>query len=70
METSVTSIGRFLKVLGDMVSIKSSLANVKGNTFHIKLLWLLFGQLLENVGLLFNLASGHSVGRLINVATL
>ena len=43
METSVTSIGRFLKVLGDMVSIKSSLANVKGNTFHIKL----FGQLLE-----------------------
>ena len=47
METSVTSIGRFLKVLGDMVSIKSSLANVKGNTFHIKLLWLLFGQLLE-----------------------
>ena len=35
-------------------------AKVKSNTFNIKLLWLLFGQLLENFGLIFNLASGHS----------
>ena len=35
------------------------LANLKSNTFHIKLLWLLFGQLLKKIGLLFNLASGH-----------
>ena len=35
-------------------------AKVKSNTFNIKLQWLLFGQLLENFGLIFNLASGHS----------
>ena len=28
-------------------------------TFHVKPLWLLFGQLLEQFGQLFNLASGH-----------
>ena len=33
---------------------------MKSNTFHVKLLWLLFGQILEKIGLLFNLASGHS----------
>ena len=32
-------------------------AKVKSNTFQVKLL---FGQLLETFGLLFNLASGHS----------
>ena len=31
-------------------------AKVKRNTFHFKLMWLL----LENFGLLFKLASGHS----------
>ena len=34
-------------------------ATVKGNTFHGKLLWLLFGQLLEEIGLLFNIASSY-----------
>ena len=50
-----------------MVAIESSpnawrifWAKVKNNTFHDILLWLLIGQLLENFGLLFNLASGHS----------
>ena len=33
---------------------------MKSYTFNVKLLWLLFGQLLEKVGLLFSLASGHS----------
>ena len=62
-------IGLFLKVLGDIVSIKSS-PNAwwnfwpiwKATTFHIKLLWLLFGQLLEKIGLYFNLVSGHPGG--------
>ena len=36
-------------------------AKVKSNTFHVKLMWLLFGHLLEKFGLLMNLASGHSV---------
>ena len=52
-------IGRFLKVLGDKDSIKSTQnawrffwANVKSNFFHSKLLWLLFGPLLEKFGLL------------------
>ena len=35
-------------------------AKVESNTFHVKLLWLHFGQLLEPFGLLFNFASGHS----------
>ena len=35
------------------------LANVKSYTLHIKLQWLLFGQLLEKIGILYNLASGH-----------
>ena len=34
-------------------------AKVKSNTFHFRLLWLLFGQLFEIFGLLFKLASGH-----------
>ena len=33
---------------------------MKSITFHVKLLWLLFGQLLEKYGLLFNSASGQS----------
>ena len=33
---------------------------MKSNTFHVKLLWLLFGQLLERFWLVFNLSSGHS----------
>ena len=33
---------------------------VKSNTFHVKLQYLLFGQLLEKFGLFFNLASDHS----------
>ena len=36
-------------------------AKVKSNTFHKKLLWLLFGQLMEKFGLLFNFPAGHSV---------
>ena len=35
-------------------------AKVKSNTFHVKLLWLIFGQFLETFGLHFNSASGHS----------
>ena len=35
-------------------------ARPKSNTFHVKPLWLIFGQLLENFGLLFNSSSGHS----------
>ena len=35
-------------------------AKAKMSTFHIKLLWLLFGQFLEKIGLQFNLTSGHS----------
>ena len=33
---------------------------VKSNTFHVELLWLIFGQLLEILGYFFNSASGHS----------
>ena len=36
------------------------LANVKSNTFHIKLLWLLFGQRLGKNWATFNLAFGHA----------
>ena len=62
-------IGRFLKVLGDMVSSKSSpnrymvyfWAKAKSSIFNVKLLWLICGQLLEKFGLLFNLSSGHAV---------
>ena len=46
-------IGRFLKVLGNKVPFKSSpniwqqiWAIVKNGTFYIKLMWILFGQLL------------------------
>ena len=39
-------------------------AKVKSNTFHISLLWILFGQRLEIFGQLFNLASCHSDGGL------
>ena len=35
-------------------------AKMKSNTFHVKLLRLLFGQLLKKIGLLFYFASGHS----------
>ena len=64
---SVTEFGQFLKVFGDMVSIKASpnaflvifWAKEKSNTFHGNLLWLLFGQLLVKFGLLFDSASGH-----------
>ena len=35
-------------------------AKVKCSNFHVQLLRLLFGQLLENFGLLFKLVSGHS----------
>ena len=59
-------IGQFLKGFGDIASTKSSpkngnfLAIVTVNTFHIKLLWLLFGQLLERkIWDTSNLASGH-----------
>ena len=36
-------------------------AKVKSNTFQVKLLWLLFRQLFQQFGLLFNSASGHYV---------
>ena len=46
-------IGRFFKVLGNKVPCKSSpniyqkfWAIVKNGTFYIKLMWILFGQLL------------------------
>ena len=39
------------------------LASVKRYIYHIKLQWLLCGQLLEKFGLLFNLASGYSEHR-------
>ena len=62
-------IGQFVKVLGDMVSSKSSpnrymvyfWAKAKSSIFNVKLLWLICGQLLEKFGLLFNLSSGHAV---------
>ena len=44
-------------------------ATVKGNTFHGKLLWLLFGQLLEEIGLLFNIASSYYAPDLNNGIT-
>ena len=34
-------------------------ATMKSKTFQVKLLWLLFGQLLEKCEIIFNLASGH-----------
>ena len=59
----------FLKDLGDKDSIKSTQnywwifgPNVKNNTFHVTLMWLLFWPLSENLRLLFNSASSHSVG--------
>ena len=33
---------------------------VKSNTFHVKLLWLLFWATIKTMGLLFTFASGHS----------
>ena len=61
-------IGRFLKALGDKFSCKSSqkIGDRLGHiyqyfTFKSKLLWLLFGQLLETLWLLFIPTSGHTV---------
>ena len=52
-------IGRFLKVLGNKVPCKSSPNTeqhfkpfVKYGTFNVKLMWLLFGQVLVKIGLL------------------
>ena len=60
-------IGRFLKVLGNKVPFKSSpniwqqiWAIVKNGTFYIKLMWILFGQLLQKIGLLFTPTSDHT----------
>ena len=67
--TSITRLGDFLKFLvtwflSKVAQMQGFYQNVcakkKGSTFHVKLLWLLFGQLLEKFELLFNLASGHS----------
>ena len=33
---------------------------MKNGTFYVKLMWTLFGQLWEKIGLLFTLTSGHS----------
>ena len=38
-------------------------AKLKSSTFHVPLLRLPLGQLLGKIGLLFDLASGHSVSR-------
>ena len=35
-------------------------AKVKSITYHVELLWILFGQLLEIFGLLFNLSLGQT----------
>ena len=60
LATSVTRLGDFWKFLVPwFLSMVKIFANVKGNTFHIKLLCLLFGQILENFGPLVNLASCH-----------
>ena len=49
-------IGQFLKVLGDKIPGKSSQnilqrfwAVVKNGTFYIKLMWILFEQILEKI---------------------
>ena len=34
---------------------------MKNGTFYAKLMWILFGQLSEKIGLLFTTTSGHTV---------
>ena len=65
--TSVTRLNDSWKFFGDMVFHKRSQfawwifgLRWKATLFKVKLLWLLFGQLLEILGYFFNLASGHS----------
>ena len=70
-EIQCDQIGRILKVLDDMVSIKSS-PNAwgifglkwKATLFMLTYCSYFFGQVLEKFGLLFNLASGHSWGNI------
>ena len=56
MAGSVTGLGDFWKFLVTWFLTKEAQmhvefwAKVKGNTFYVYLLWLLFGQLLENLG--------------------
>ena len=61
-------IGRFFKVLGKKVPCKSCpniqqrfWAMVKNATFYVKLMWRLFGQLLQKIGQPFTPPSGHTV---------
>ena len=59
-------IGRFLKVLANKVPCKSRsniyqhFGNCENGTFYVKLMWIVFGELLEKFGLLFTPTSGHT----------
>ena len=64
--TSVTRLGDFLKFLATkfQAKVEQMIGNFLGYfenfPFYVKLVWLLFGQLLEKFGLLFTPTSGHS----------
>ena len=62
----MTRLGDFLKFLVANLLTKvdqifaDSLGYFEDITFNLQLLWLCFGQLLENIGLLFIATFGHA----------
>ena len=65
-ESSVSRFGDFWKVLATkfLAKVAKMIGNFLGylekTHYYVKLHWLLFGQLLEKIGLLFTPTSGHT----------
>ena len=62
LELQSDQIGRFLKLL----IAQQIWTIVKNGTFYVKLMWILFGQLLYTIGVLFTPASGDT-GNILEV---
>ena len=73
--TSVTRLWVFWKLLGQILLQNSQkcsttlLRYCENCHFYVELLWILFGHLLEKIGLLFTPTSGRTEDRLITVGT-